>query len=256
MRALGVFLGLGLSLMPCHLDAQSAVRSVALFADMNTDDGSVDVRVEIDFMSDDTAGLRVELLGFANGTADGFRATADGPLIRFAERSGSREWVVLESRDFERMGIERIDRDASPSGPRLGPDSARTYWRLAASYVVNNARITKGETVRVHIPVLTVALPPLRDVGDVFHAEVLVPSYWSVTDGFPTALRSTADGVYAVDLAVAPSVISVRARTDGAWRPGLPVILDVLAGLILLVFVVIGWRHLRSVASTPASDAT
>jgi hypothetical protein len=186
----------------------------------------------------------------------GFRATTDGPLIRFAERSGSREWVVLESRDFERMGIERIDRDASPSGPRLGPDSARTYWRLAASYVVNNARITRGETVRVHIPVLTVALPPLRDVGDVFHAEVLVPSYWSVTDGFPTALRSTADGMYAVDLAVAPSVISVRARTDGAWRPGLPVILDVLAGFILLAFVVIGWRHLHSVASTPAADAS
>jgi hypothetical protein len=38
----------------------------------------------------------------------------------------------------------------------------------------------------------------------------------------------------------------VRARTDGAWRPGVPLMLDIAAGTILLVFVVAGLRWLRA----------
>jgi hypothetical protein len=110
--------------------------------------------------------------------------------------------------------------------------------------VVHNTGVVTGETVRVHVPVLTVAFPPQSDAGNIFHAEVRVPSYWSVTEAFPTGLRQRTDGVFAVDLTASPSVISLRARTDGAWRPGVPLLLDVLAGAI----------HLRAGASAGDPD--
>jgi hypothetical protein len=217
------------------LNAQSVVRAVRLSADLTTDDGSAIVRVEVELIPDDTAGLRVELLGFGRGTTDGFLAGGpDGPMVRFEERSGSRQWIVIERAAFESHGLERI------------AGGAGSLWRLRATYVVRNAQTTKGESVLVHVPVLTVALPPVRDAGDVFHAGIRAPSSWSVAETFPTGLREGDDGEYAVDLAVAPSVVSLRARTDGAWRPGVPLLLDIAAGMILLVFVVAGLRWLRA----------
>ncbi len=121
--------------------------------------------------------------------------------------------------------------------------------------MVHNARITTGEAVRVDIPVLTAALPPVRDAGDIFHADIRMPSIWFVTESFPTGLRPGPDGSYTVDLPVAPSVITIRARTDGAWRPGAPLLLDALAGAILLAFVIVGWRHLRAAAASPDPTA-
>jgi hypothetical protein len=84
----------------------------------------------------------------------------------------------------------------------------------------------------------------VRNAGDVFHAELRAPSNWSVSEAFPTGLRE-AGGIYTVDLAVAPSVVSLRARTDGNWRPGVPLLIDVAALTILLAFIVIGLRWLR-----------
>jgi hypothetical protein len=227
---------------PCGVSAQSAVRSATLFADLNTDDGSAIVRVEIDFATFDTADLRIELLGFGNTRTEGFLAGGeDGPLVRFEDRSGRRAWIVVGRDGFEQIGIQRVaETDA--------------VWRFSATYVVHNTGVVTGETVRVHVPVLTVAFPPQSDAGNIFHAEVRVPSYWSVTEAFPTGLRQRTDGVFAVDLTASPSVISLRARTDGAWRPGVPLLLDVLAGAIPLVFVVVGWRHLRAGASAGDPD--
>lgn len=225
------------------LHAQS-VRSVSVVADLASSDGSAAVHVEIEFTSDDTAGVRIELLHFANTAADGFRAgSSDAPLTQFDTRTGSRAYVLVARAAFERIGIERAGLVPSPT-PRAGAGSAGTLWRLDATYVVNNASITRGESVLAHIPVLTVALPPPRDAGNVFHAEVRVPSSWSVSEGFPAGLRPDDAGRYTVDLPVAPSVISVRARTDGAWRPGVPLLLDVAAGLILLAFLFIAWQRL------------
>jgi hypothetical protein len=230
------FVRLGLCLVPffltAPLHAQSAVHAVRLSVDIATDDGSAIVEVEIDLVVDDTAGLRIELLGFGRGTTEGYLAGgSDGPLVRFEERSGSRQWIVVERDAFESHGLVRI----------AGADPV---WRLRATYVVRNTRTTKGESVLVHVPVLTVALPPVRNAGDVFHADLRVPSNWSVSEAFPTGLRDTG-GVYTVDLAVAPSVVSLRARTDGAWRPGVPLLLDIAALTILLAFVLFGMRWLR-----------
>lgn len=229
--SLGALLSLGLpTLIPIPALAQSGTRAVELHADLTRNDGSAAVEIRIDFVPDDTADLNIELLGFGDGRTDGFRSpAADGPLIRFDRSSGSRQWTVIARSDMDRGVIERGD----------------SLWRFRAAYVVRNAIVTKDGTVRVHVPVLTLALPPLRDAGNVFHAEVRVPSSWSVTEGFPTGLRATSDGIFAVDLPVAPSVVSLRARTDGVWRPGLPLLLDGLAGVVLVAFLVIGWRYLR-----------
>jgi len=231
---LSLGLALALAFQPTRVPAQTGVHSIDFHADLATDDGSAIVEIEIEFVPDDTAGLRIELLGFARGWTDGFRTPGpDGALIRFDGRSGSREWVLIERDEFAGLGIERTD----------------SIWRLRAGYVIHDAAMTDSERVRVHVPVLTVALPPVTDAGDVFHADVRVPSYWAVTEGFPTGFRPASEDYLAVDLAVAPSVISLRARTDGTWRPGVPLLLDILAGIILAGFLFIGWRHLRESAS-------
>jgi hypothetical protein len=255
-------LGLSLALIvPVTIHAQSALHSVSLFADLATDDGSAEVAVEIDFVLDDTADVRIELIGFGNGRTDGFFANgADGPLIRFTDRSGSREWVVIAQDDFERIGLEqgRIadgvfePHDASGT-PAAGPPATPRAWRLRATYVVRNTGIRRGETVRVHVPVLTLALPPARDAGTVFRARVRLRSNWSVSEAFPTGMQQQSDGTWAVDLAAAPAVISFRARTDGAWRPGVPLLLDLLAGAILFAVLVVGGRHVRTSASAAGS---
>jgi hypothetical protein len=111
---------------PCGVSAQSAVRSVTLFADLNTDDGSAIVRVEIDFATFDTADLRIELLGFGNTRTEGFLAGGeDGPLVRFEDRSGRREWIVVGRDGFEQIGIQRIA-------------ETDTVWRFSATYVAHN----------------------------------------------------------------------------------------------------------------------
>jgi hypothetical protein len=68
-----------------------------------------------------------------------------------------------------------------------------------------------------------------------------------VAEAFPTGLRPTdTPDVWAVELAVVPAVLSLRARTDGRWRPGLPALLDVAAVLVVVAFSVVGLRHLRA----------
>lgn len=102
--------------------------------------------------------------------------------------------------------------------------------------------------IHARIPVLTG--PPVRaeSGGEVFQARLTVPESWSVSEGFPSGLRAVDDGVWAVSLTVAPSVVGFRAGTDGRWRPGLPLLVDVLTVLILASFIGAGWRHLQSIA--------
>jgi hypothetical protein len=233
------------ALWPVRTHAQSVVRSVEMSADLTAGDGSAAVHVEIVFVPDDTSGVRLELLGFANAMAEEFRSGgADGPVIRFAGRTGSRAWIVIERGALERAGL------------RPAPLDDTRVWHLIADYVVDNAVVRDASGVRARVPVLTVALPPVRASGDVFRARVVVPPDWIVVESFPTGLRETPDSEYDVRLAVAPSVISLRARSDGAWRPGVPLILDVVAGIILLVFLVFGWRHVRQATSAEGDVPT
>lgn len=118
---------------------------------------------------------------------------------------------------------------------------------VVVTYTVEGAVEGHGGDVRLRLPVVVVDLPPHTADGPVFHARIEVPDDWRVTGAFPTGLARTDAGAWEVDLAVVPSLVSLRARTDGAWRPGLPVVLDVLAVVVLLGFGVVGARHLRSV---------
>jgi hypothetical protein len=99
----------------------------------------------------------------------------------------------------------------------------------------------------VHVPVLNVALPPEAASPGLFHAELRLPSGWRVAEGFPTGLRAAeAADVWTVELAVVPAVVSLRARTDGRWRPALKDLLDVAALVLVAGFSLMGWRHLRA----------
>ncbi len=207
--------------------AQTTVRSARLTADLAPDDDGAAVRVEYVLAVDGASPLRFELLGFGHATTEGFRIgdRETGTPIRLDAESGSLRAAVFS----------------------LGIGADESEFSFVAYYFIAQAVERTGDGVRVHLPVLTLALPPEASKLDVFHAEVRLPESWRVSEGFPTGLRRRPDGAYEVDLPVVPSVVSLRARADGAWRPGLPLVLDVLAGLLLLGFGVVGWRHLRKV---------
>ena len=204
---------------------QSTVKSVRLFADLSPDDGGAEVRVEYVLAVEGAAELRFELLGFGEATTEAFwlGPSRTGTPIRLERESGS-----LWAAEFT-LAL-------------AGPDPE---FRLVGNYWVAAAVERSGAKLRVHVPVLTLALPPADGVPDLFRAELRLPSSWSVSEGFPTGLSLGPDGTYSVDLPVAPSVVSLRGRSDGAWRPGLPLVLDLMAGVVLVVFGLRGWRHLR-----------
>ena len=122
-------------------------------------------------------------------------------------------------------------------------------YHLVGVYRIAEAVQRDGEDVPVRVPVLPVAAPPHAGCPGLFRAELRLPPAWSVAEGFPTGLEADGEGLYVVDLPVVPSVISLRGRADGAWRPGLPLLIDVLIGAILLAFGFMGWRHVKRAAS-------
>ncbi|MDX1647265.1 MAG: hypothetical protein R3304_08975 [Longimicrobiales bacterium] len=108
-----------------------------------------------------------------------------------------------------------------------------------------------GVILRVRVPVLT-GPAVLADAEEpVFRATLDVPPTWSVTEGFPSALHRADPGAgrYVVTLPTIPSMVGFRGRNDGAWHPGFPLLVDIVALLILLIFAGFGWRHLRRVAA-------
>jgi hypothetical protein len=122
--------------------------------------------------------------------------------------------------------------------------------RVVAEYTVPSPVSEVGGALRGHIPVLSLDRVPQEAQPGLFHGEVNVPAGWTFSEAFPTGLSRSdvqegAYAVYAVDLSVVPATLSFRAYTDGAWHPGLPLILDVLAALIVVGFSFAGWRHLR-----------
>lgn len=115
---------------------------------------------------------------------------------------------------------------------------------LEASYTVPVPAPDRSGTVRLRLPVLTVDLPP-RDAGATrFRARVEVPEGWRAVEGFPTGITRVRGGPPSVELPVVPSLVSLRLRPDGSWRPGPDLLLDLLAVAGLLVFAALGWRHL------------
>lgn len=119
---------------------------------------------------------------------------------------------------------------------------------FALRYRVRNAvERVEEEHVRVRLPLLVLDLPQSGTTRSTFEATIEVPAEWRVSAAFPSGLAATAPGVWTGDLQVVPSFVSLRARTDGRWRPGLPWALDFATVLVLAGVGFVGWRHLSGV---------
>jgi len=210
--------------LPAPICAQGAVRAVHLVADLTAGDGAARVRVEVALDSVvPGAAVDATALEFAGARVEGVRAGREGEAL-------------ATSRPRSLAGKVRLPVVAAPDA-RGG--------EVVAAYTVPGAVREDGPRVRVHVPVLGVDLPPEAASPGLFHAELRLPPGWRVAEGFPTGLRAADEpGVWTVDLAVVPAVLSLRARADGRWRPGVPALLDAVAVLLIGAFSVIGWRHL------------
>lgn len=222
-RAAWLALAVALGALPGQrpASAQEAVRSAHLVADLTAADGSAVVRIEY------------TVAGAAPGTPIEASALDFRPATVEDVRTGAGDASVPLTRG---IGLARAATLRVEPGDGAGS--------VSVAYRVANAMVERSGSVRGHIPVLGLDRPPEHTRPDLFDAEVRLPPHWKVVEGFPTGLAATGEpGVYRVQLAVVPALVSFRGRSDGAWRPGLPVALDALALALLLGFAVVGWRH-------------
>ena len=115
------------------------------------------------------------------------------------------------------------------------------------SYRVDAAVVDEAGHLSARIPVLT-GPPAVAGADGSFTARLRLPEGWIVSEGFPSGLRLDGDGSWSVGLQVTPSMVGFRGRSDGTWRPSVPLVVDLLTVLILLGFSAVGWRHLSGVA--------
>jgi hypothetical protein len=227
-RAVGALaLAAGVGAVRRPLAAQGLVRSARFEVHLTANDGSATVRAEYDLDLPDTRALiPLEVLGFGDATVDDFTVGGASDRLVLWPASGTR-----------RVATVWLD------GQGGGAGRARLVLRYRVATAV------RGADAEAHtlVPLLGVAWPPASGATGVFSAELRVPDGWRLSDAFPSGLRPDADGVYRVELPVVPAVVRFEVRTDGAWQPGLALVLDVLAGLILIAFGVVGFRHMRSV---------
>lgn len=210
----------GLLWSAASLAAQEVV-SARLTAEVVEGSAAVDVRIAYELDGAPDGPVRLEALGFGAATAESVEVEGVAGPITLAGESGS-------------MRAATVD--------------VRADGRLLLRYRVPAAVEIDGPLVRVRLPVVVLDLPPATAGASVFEASLEIPPEWSVSGSFPTGLRLV-DEALTGELAVVPSVVSVRGRTDGAWRPGLATTFDALALLVLVGFGVVGWRHLRGVVA-------
>jgi hypothetical protein len=192
--------------------------------DAGTGEGSAEVHVRMTLAPTPSDGsLPLSLLGFGDADVGEVR-TEDGRLVVLWPASGGRRAASLEPLPAEGDGTTEV----------------------SFRYRVDGAVEMNGGSARVRIPIVT---GPAAPEGDGFSATVRLPEEWRFREGFPTGLRSSGGGVYEVSLPVVPSMLAVRARTDGSWRPGFPLAVDTLTVTLLLAFAGFGWRHLRGVVA-------
>lgn len=220
-------------------DAPSVVRSARLVVEVPPEGMDVEVRIDYTVLAgEERAGpLRLEVLGFGPTSVETVRVEplrmeADAGAVRLIPESGSM-----------RAGELRLPTVAS------GADAVA----FSFVYRVAGAVERSGADVRVRVPVVVLDLPPEQGGSPVFHASVRLPEEWSVSGGFPTGLAPTPEGPWEVNLRVVPALVSLRGRSDGTRRLGLPETLDALALIIILGFGLVGWRHLRAAARAGGS---
>lgn len=222
LRTAGALVALLAGLLPGTVFAQSSVVGSTLEARV---DPSGETRVSLTVLVEGVAAgdsVPVTLLDFGQASAEDLRAGPDQAGVTLPVRTGAarRGYLTVEEGDGGR-------------------------GRLSVSYRVSAPGET-GTDVRIHVPVLTVDLPPREAQPGLFRATVVVPDGWVVTEGFPTTLAAGGGPELGVELQVVPSLVSLRARRDGRWGLGLPLLLDVVAVAGLLSFSVAGWRHLTA----------
>ncbi len=205
---------------PAELRAQSAVRSARLATEL-AEDGSARVRIE-------------------------YELEAEGDV-------GAVPVVVLVPRGVEPRGVTGPRGDAVALVPEGGlrrsasirPPDADRARTLSFEYRVEGAISDEAGGFVARIPVLTVALPADGESGEVFSGAVSVPEGWAVSEAFPAGLREGAPGVFEATLPVIPSLLTLRGRTDGRWRPGAGLVVELLTALVLTGLGVVTWRRVR-----------
>lgn len=228
VRGLAVALACAALWAPAPAAARQVVRSVRMVVDLSDGSGTAAVRAEyvLSGVGGDSV-MPATALDFAGATIEALRVGEEG-----------RPLPILRPR-----ALVTLARLPLTSGGGEGPT-------VVASYEVPGAVVARGAALRGHVPVLSLDLPPEVTSPGLFRAELRLPPDWSVTEGFPTGMSPAgAPGVYEVDLAVVPALVGFRGRSDGAWRPGLPLALDVAGLALLLAFSAVGWRHLQDGAS-------
>lgn len=224
MRAPGLAAAALLGLAPAAT-AQATVHAATFEADLRGGEARVTVVYELRGVVSGTA-VGVSLLDFGPAAAADVRVGPTGAAL-----------ALPRTRGAARAGTLEVD---------AGPDGAA---RVDLSYVVPLPDGGDGSVV-AHLPVATLDLQPERARPELFHAELVVPEGWRVTEGFPTAMYPAAGvGRLQASLQVVPSVVTVRARTDGRTRPGLLLLLDLVALSGLVAFSAAGWRHLTARAA-------
>ena len=202
----------------------ATVHAVSVAADLTAVPGSATVRVEYQLNGVEPGDrVPVSVLDFGPAAAAGFLVGAGGVGMELPDRHGaarSGSWPV----------------EAGPDGRAV----------LSVTYQVPGAGEEGDGRIVSHLPLLVVDRAPEAARPGLFHASVRVPAHWTVTEGFPTGLASGGEaGRYDVELSVVPSVVTLRARSDGRGVLTLPLALDLVALSVLLVTAVAGWRHMR-----------
>lgn len=224
-RARGLLAGAAAVLaLPGLAAGQGSVHAATMSADLTAAPGVTRVRMEYQLNGvRPGASVPVSLLDFGDARAEGFLIGVAAAPATLAERHGaarSGDWAVEAGADGG--AVLRVEYEV----PRTAADGS-------------------GRIVS-HLPLLTVDLAPEAARPGLFQGRIRVPPDWAVTEGFPTTLSPGDEaGTFAVELAVVPSVVTVRARADGRSALALPLVLDLVALAVLLVTAVAGWRHMR-----------
>lgn len=203
--------------------AEPVVVEARFHADLQPTDGSAVVTLAYRLDRAPAAGtVAIRVLDFAPAVAT--RVRAGGAEVTWGDAMGAARTATVVV-------------DEAPFGQGA---------EVTLSYRVAEALQIEGASVRVRIPVPALLLAPEGARPRLFQATVAGPTAWRMNDGFPSGVGPGAEaGSWEAVLPAVPSVVTLRGRTDGRWRPGLAVTLDGVALLVLVGFLGGGWRHMR-----------
>jgi len=245
--ALGLAAATLVVLTPGLAEAQSdeawSVVSARMTADLTAGDGSADVRIRY-VLSGTPRGaplpverpVRLELLGFGGATVSAFTVDGGQPVVMWPTSGSHRAAAIAVSSEAGRGGVVGVE----------------------LAYRVDGAVERADETLRARVPLLSGPSSPEQGVDGGFEARISFPPEWRLSEAFPSGLQAVEPGVWAGTLPVVPALVGFRGRSDGSWRPGFPLVADLVMLALLGAFTWFGWRHLRGVskrANAPAHDA-